>query len=100
VISTAQMNAYLLLLPQWVTAVYLIAALVGVAGWSTPLGTRVGLATCLFLAAFTVVGQVFNQYWGCLIAPLLCLGAVQFPASLRDLWRAASQKSNLAPAGG
>ncbi len=44
VISTAQISAYLLLLPQWVTALYLVAALVGLAGWSTPLGTRIGLA--------------------------------------------------------
>ena len=29
VISIAQMNAYLLLLPQWVTALFLVAALVG-----------------------------------------------------------------------
>jgi hypothetical protein len=89
VISTAQMNAYLLLLPQWLTAVYLVAALVGIAGWSTPLGTRVGLTTCLFLIAFATVGQQFNQYWGCLIGPLLCFGVVKLPASIRDLWNRA-----------
>ena len=83
------MNAYLLLLPQWMTAIYLAAALVGLAGWDTPLGMRVGLSTCLFLMAFAVVGQSFNQYWGALIAPLLCFGVVQFPASLRNLCRAA-----------
>jgi hypothetical protein len=88
VISTAQMNAYLLLLPQWVTALYLVAALVGFAGWSTPLGTRVGLAVCLYLMAFAVVGQSFNQYWGALIAPLLCFGVARLPASLGELWRA------------
>jgi hypothetical protein len=90
VISTAQMNAYLLLLPQWVTALFLVAALVGFAGWSTALGTRVGLTTCLFLAAFAMVGHSFNQYWGCMMAPLLCFGAARFPASLRDLWLAAA----------
>jgi hypothetical protein len=89
VISTAQMNAYLLLLPQWLTALYLVAAIVGIAGWSTPLGTRVGLTTCLFLIAFAVVGQRFNQYWGCLIGPLLCFGVVRFPVSFRDLWHRA-----------
>jgi hypothetical protein len=89
VISTAQMNAYLLLLPQWVTAVYLVAALVGLAGWNTPLGVRIGLSTCVFLAAFAVVGHSFNQYWGSLIAPLLCFGVARLPASLGDLWRAA-----------
>lgn len=90
VISTAQMNAYLLLLPQWATALYLVAALVGAAGWSSPLGTRIGLSVCLFLTAFAVVGQSFNQYWGALTAPLLCFGVARFPASIGDLWRAAN----------
>ena len=44
---------------------------------------------CLFLVAFAVVGQSFNQYWGWLIGPLLCFGVVRFPASLRDLCEAA-----------
>ncbi|MCD4726569.1 MAG: hypothetical protein K8R46_02835 [Pirellulales bacterium] len=95
VISTAQMNAYLLLLPQWVTALYLVAAMVGLAGWSSPLGTRVGLSVCLYLAAFAAVGQSFNQYWGALIAPLLCFGVVRLPASICDLWRAATRTSAL-----
>jgi hypothetical protein len=102
VISTAQMNAYLLLLPQWVTAIYLVAAMVGLAGWSTPLGSRIGLSTCLYLMALAVVGQSFNQYWGSLIAPLLCFGVVRFPASLGDLCRAvgiALRKKNAANAG-
>lgn len=89
VISTAQMNAYLLLVPQWVTALFLAAALVGLAGWSSPLGTRIGLTVCLYLAAFAAVGQSFNQYWGALIAPLLCFGVVRFPASIRELLHAA-----------
>ena len=84
------MNAYLLLLPQWVTAIYLVAALVGLAGWSTPLGTRIGLTVCLYLMAFAVVGQSFNQYWGALIAPLLCFGVARLPASIGDLCRAAT----------
>lgn len=89
VISTVQMNAFLLLLPQWVSAIYLVAALVGFAGWNTPQGTRVGLSACVFIIAFAFVGQSFNQYWGSLIAPLLCFGAAQTPAALRDLYLAA-----------
>jgi hypothetical protein len=88
VIAAAQMNAYLLLLPQWIAALYLVAALLGFAGWHTPLGLRCGLTVCLFVMAFAVVGQQFNQYWGSLMAPLLCFGVVRFPASLRDLWKA------------
>ncbi len=90
VISTAQMTAYLLLLPQWVTALYFVAAMLGFAGWHTPLGERIGLTACLFVLAFAAVGQEFNQYWGSLIAPLFCFGVARFPASLRDLWKAAS----------
>jgi hypothetical protein len=96
VIATARMNAYLLVLPAWVTAVYLVAAMVGLGGWSTPLGTRIGLSTCLFLAAFAAVGQSFNQYWGCMAAPLLCFGVARFPASLSELWRAAFRRPVLA----
>ncbi|MHC4400377.1 MAG: hypothetical protein ACYTG0_11940 [Planctomycetota bacterium] len=90
VISTAQMTAYLLLLPQWVTALYFMAAMFGFAGWHTPFGQRVGLTACLFVMAFAVVGYNFNQYWGSLIAPLFCFGVVRFPASVRDLWHAAA----------
>jgi hypothetical protein len=96
VIATIRMNAYLLVLPPWITAVYLVAAMVGLGGWSTPLGTRIGLSTCLFVAAFAVVGQSFNQYWGLLVAPLLCFGVARFPASLGDLWQAAFLKPALA----
>ncbi|MCE5303578.1 MAG: hypothetical protein LLF97_10790 [Planctomycetaceae bacterium] len=92
VISTAQMNAYLVLLPQWVTAVYLAASLMGLVEWDTPLGRRIGLTVCLFLAAFTVAGQSFNQYWGWLIAPLLCFGVARCPESLVDLVRAAVKR--------
>jgi hypothetical protein len=97
VISTIQMNAYLLVLPQWVAAVYFVAGMVGFAGWHTPLGTRFGLTACLFVLAFSAVGQNFNQYWGSLIAPLFCLGVVRFPASLRDLWHAAAPRTVASP---
>lgn len=90
VLSTVQMNAYLLLLPQWVAALYFAAAMFGFAGWHTPLGLRAGLTASVFVAALGIVGQEFNQYWGTLLAPLFCLGFVQFPRSLRDLWKAAA----------
>ena len=101
VISMAQMNAYLLLLPQWITALYFVAALFGFAGWHTPLGQRTGLTVCAFVVAFAVVGQEFNQYWGSLTAPLLCFGVVRFPASLRDTLKAGFSPAGAAvPAGG
>jgi len=89
VIATAQMNAYLLLLPQWITGLYLVAALLGFAGWHTPLGLRCGLTVCAFVTLFAFVGQEINQYWGSLFAPLLCFGVARFPGSLHDLWKAA-----------
>jgi hypothetical protein len=90
VLATAQMNAYLLLLPPWVTALYFAAALLGLAGWNSQLGTRIGLTVCLYIMAFAVAGQDFNQYWGSIIAPLFCFGVARAPASIRDLWRALS----------
>ena len=90
VLATVQMNAYLIVLPQWVAALYFVAAMLGLAGWNTPLGQRTGLAVCLLVAAFAVIGQPFNQYWGALVAPLLCFGVARAPASLRELGRSAA----------
>jgi len=90
VLSTVQMNSYLLRLPQWVAALYFAAAMFGFAGWHTPLGQRAGLSAALFVGGLGIVGQEFNQYWGSLFAPLFCFGFVQFPQSLRDLWKAAA----------
>jgi hypothetical protein len=89
VLATVQANACLLLVPSWVTVLYFVAAMLGLAGWNTPMGERVGLSLCLFVAAFSIVGQDFNRYWGMMIAPLLCFGAVRAPISLWDLCRAA-----------
>jgi hypothetical protein len=94
-ISTAQMNAYLLLLPQWVTAVFLAAALLGAATWNTPGGRLIGFTIAAYTAAFALVGQDFNQYWGCQTAPLLCLAAARAPIVLRDCWRLASDSATL-----
>jgi len=88
-ISTAQMNAFLLLVPQWVTAIYLALALVGAATWNTAAGRRIGLSVALYAIAFGVAGHDFNQYWGSEIAPLLCLPAARSLNALRELWNAA-----------
>lgn len=39
-LATAQMNAYLILLPPWVTALYFAAAMFGLGGWQTALGAH------------------------------------------------------------
>jgi hypothetical protein len=79
VISLVQVSAYLLVSPQWLSALYLPAALLGLAVWPSPLGRRVTGAACLYLFVFAIVGQPFNQYWGVLLTPLLCFGAARFP---------------------
>jgi hypothetical protein len=89
VISTVQVNAWLLLLPQWITAIYFVVALAGAAGWSTSAGQRIGLGVAGYTLAFAVIGQPFNQYWGSLTAPLFALAASAFTAAAGDLWRAA-----------
>ncbi len=92
--ATMQMNSALLLLPQWVTALFFVATLCGLAGWHSPLGQRIGLTMCLFIVAFSIVGQDFNRYWGLLFAPLACFGVVRFPASLADLCKAACRTTS------
>ncbi len=44
-----------------------------------------------YLAAFAVIGTPNNAYWGLLVTPLLALGWVALPVSLRDLFRAISR---------
>lgn len=86
VLSMFQMNGYLLLLPQWVTALFFVLCLVGVVGWRSAIGLRVGLALALYVLAFSVVGRPYNQYWGLIFAPLACLGAGRGIHVLVDLW--------------
>ncbi len=102
VISLAQMNMYLLLLPQWITAALLPFAMLGFASWNTPVGNRAGLTACALVIAFAFIGQPFNQYWGSLMAPLLCLGVSQAPAAIADLVdrsRLFEKSARLQPAG-
>lgn len=92
VLATTQMNTLLLLSPQWLTALYLPLAMLGFASWTTDAGQRAGLAAVGYLLMFALVGQEFNQYWGALTAPLLCLGAARAPLAMCDLWRAAQSE--------
>src|SRR5262249_32969223 len=87
VLSTCRMNEWLFKLPTWITAIYLWLALVGFTGWSSSIGVRSALTATGYMAAFAVVGQRFNEYWGLLYAPLLPFGIVWAPAAFRDLCR-------------
>jgi hypothetical protein len=93
VISTSQVNAYLLLLPQWVTAVYFALAMLGFASWSGPTGLRFGLTAALYVVGFGVVGQDFNQYWGSMTAPLFCFGVARSGTALIELARQAAGRA-------
>ena len=56
----------------------------------------ISLSVAVYAIAFSVVGNDFNQYWGCQIAPLLCLTAARAPFVLRHAWLAAFERSDLA----
>jgi hypothetical protein len=90
VISLVQMNVYLLLLPQWISAVYLVLALLGFSALDGAWGARAAWTACAYLLAFGFFGQPFNQYWGSVMAPLFCFGAAMGVAAVVDLWRAAA----------
>jgi hypothetical protein len=82
------MNALLVLAPSWVTGVAFPLAILGLAGWPGELGLRARLAVLVYLAAFAIVGQPFNDYWGWMYTPLLVFGFVAAPVALWDLLRA------------
>ena len=85
VLTTVGIHILLAEFPPWTWAIYLPLSVLGLAGWRGEMGTRVGLTAGAYLAAFAVVGQPFNNYWGLIDAPLLAFGFVRSPASLRDL---------------
>jgi hypothetical protein len=84
-LATCRMNQFLLVLPLWVSALYLPLSLFGLAGWRGEMGLRCALTACAYVAAFAVLGQPFNDYWGLLYAPLLPFGLVWAPTAVRDL---------------
>jgi hypothetical protein len=92
ILATCRINLLLLVSPRWVAALYLPLSLVGLVGWRGETSLRIGTVIGLYLATFTVVGGLYNAYWGLLYAPLLPLGLVWAPASLRDLCSAAVSK--------
>ena len=90
VISTAQMHG--VLLPpdrQWIAAIYLPLAILGFIAWKSDAGKRAALVAIAYLLLFAFVGHPFNQYWGSLLAPTLCLGFAFAPRALYDLWQSA-----------
>jgi hypothetical protein len=88
-VGCAHMNGILMPLPQWVAGIYLSLSLLGLASWCSDWSWRAALTTFGYGVAFLIVGQEVNQYWGTLLAPLLCFGVARGPSSLVYLWRQA-----------
>ncbi len=78
---------WLMVLPPWMTAVYLPVSVLGLAGWTHAIARRVLLTVLAYLAAFSVVGHSVNLYWGALYAPVLSFGAALGIVALYDLIR-------------
>jgi hypothetical protein len=87
-LATCRINLLLLASPPWVVALYLPLCLLGLLGWRGETSLRIGLIVAFYLAAFSVLGALFNFYWGLLYGLLLPFGLAWAPASLRDLWSA------------
>ena len=85
---------WLMILPPWVTAIYLPVSVLGLAGWTHPIARRVALTVGAYLAAFSVVGHFVNLYWGELYTPLLTFGAALGVASVYELIRVALWKES------
>jgi hypothetical protein len=86
-LGTATFNGLFLLLPVWVTALYLPLALLGLVGGKN--SARLAATVLGFLVLFACVGKPDNLYWGSLYTPLLALGLPWVWPALRDLWGAA-----------
>lgn len=81
---------WLLAMNPWATALYLCCALLGLAGWNSGVGRRVGLTVAVYLILFAAVGLPGNFYWGAIYAPLLAFGIAWSGPAMRDLLRVLS----------
>jgi len=76
----------LLGLPFSVAAVYLPIAVLGLAGWVSPVAGRVTATVLAYLLAFSVIGlPSANFYWGAIYTPLLAFGTARSLPACRDL---------------
>lgn len=89
VLATCSVHPYFFLLPPWLTAVLVPLALMGLLGWTGPLGSRIGATVLVYMTLFLFVGQSFNRYWGAVYVNLLPLGLLFAPAAIGDLFRSA-----------
>lgn len=88
-LATARQNLWLLALPVWVMALYLPIAIIGLFAWPWP-SARLARPACLgYLTLFAIAGKPFNDYWGLLISPTLCIAFCFGLRALPDVIRSA-----------
>ena len=81
VLATVGFNGLWSLGPDWLPALLLPLALLGLWAWPN---TRALAAVLLYLLAFLIVGKPFNAYWGAVYTPLLMLGLGWVWPAVRD----------------
>ena len=89
VLATAKWTVVTVFTPWWIDIFLLPLILIGLIGWRGAIGTRVGLASTLYVLAFMIAGRSDNFYWGMMYAPLLALGMLRIPRSVADLYHRA-----------
>lgn len=80
VLRTATFNGVLLVAPYWVAAIVLVLGVVGLKDQP-----RAAVTVALYLLLFLVYGRPENEYWGALYAPLIALGLVWAPGTIKRL---------------
>ena len=79
-VATCKWNPLFIVLPDWAVASTLPFVLLGLAGRrGRPRLLRMALIVFGFMAAFSVVGNPCNDYWGMIDAPLLTFGLIAAP---------------------
>ena len=70
------------LLPYWLAA---MLAVLGVFGLAISRRFRMLATVATYMAAFSVVGKSFDDYWGLMYSPILAIGLVHSIPAIRDL---------------
>jgi len=91
-VKTMTLATSLSTLPALVAAPLVGVALIGWAGWRDPLAVRALGVLAGYALLLAVFCRVDTYYWGLLAAPILPIGLVFAPDSLRDLWRGVRQR--------
>ena len=90
VVLANRMNGSLYALPGWLVWSLLWLGLVGLTKWQDEQGETQAVTLAAYLAAFAIVGQPMNMYWGLAFAPLLPSGWCRAVPAMQELWRSAA----------